>query len=247
MKDNIRNRMKFYYEDSNRTYLTRHIPVILRLDGKSFRTLTRKMNYKKFDIYFGSDIASVSEFLLKEIQGAKCVYSQSDEISLLLIDYDTVKTDAWFDYNIQKMVSISASMASVEFSHISNFFNRSKFHRAYFAARVFNIPREDVNNYFIWRQLDCIRNSILTLGQLHFSHKELQGKNQKDIHEMLYKKGINWATDIDSMFRNGVFQWKNEYGDLSREQNFIFTKDKEKYIINSLIKGEKSWHKQNVV
>lgn len=146
-KDSIGNRMKENYEDRYRFKLTRRMPVIIRLDGKAFHTLTRDC-MKPFDNSFNCAIVETSIYLLKNIQGAKCAYIQSDEISILLTDFDRLTTNAWFDYNIQKMVSVSASMASVIFS--------SLWHRhGYFDSRVFNIPKEEICNYFIWRQLDC--------------------------------------------------------------------------------------------
>lgn len=64
---------------------------------------------------------------------------------------------------------------------------------AMFDSRVFNIPKEDVVNYFVWRQQDSVRNSIQSAGQAIFSHKQLMNKSCDQIQDMLFvEKGINW-------------------------------------------------------
>jgi tRNA(His) 5'-end guanylyltransferase len=165
--------------------------------------------------------------LCKEVQGSKCVYIQSDEISILITDFDTLETDAWFDYNIQKIASISASVASVEFSlRMSlNCDNRDGCIEAYFDSRVFNIPKEEVCNYFIWRQQDWIKNSIQMLTRKFYSHKEVENKKQPDMHEMLHEKGVNWAL-IPDWCKNGVFIAKLDSGIEKFENCPDFKKDR---------------------
>lgn len=130
------------------------------------------------------------------------------------MDYKNLNTSAWFDYEVQKMCSISASMATMAFNKafeknfqnaypldsidvhnydlVSTYFNASN-KGAMFDARVFNIPKEEVTNLIYWRQLDATRNSIQMVGQANFSHKELQNKSCNDIQNMLLtEKDINW-------------------------------------------------------
>ncbi len=196
-KDAIGNRMKENYENRNRTYLTRRTPVIMRLDGKAFHTLTRGCK-KPFDLHFRISMQNTAKYLCNNIQGVKCAYTQSDEISLLITDFDKLTTDAWFNYNVQKMTSVSAAMASVKFTEEWGW-------TGLFDSRVFNIPKEEVCNYFVWRQQDWTRNSLQMVSQSLFSHKELHGKNQSDMHEMLHVKGVNWATDYSEVEKNGTF------------------------------------------
>jgi len=198
-KTSIGNRMKENYENRYRMKLTRRTPVIIRLDGKAFHTLTRRCE-KPFDIIFATFMHTTGLYLCEHIQGAKCAYIQSDEISILLIDFDKLTTEAWFDYNIQKIVSISAAMASAIFS--------SRFgHLAFFDSRAFNIPKDELCNYFIWRQKDWERNSIQMLAQAYFSTKQLHKKSGSDMHQMLHEKGANWA-NLDLLWKNGWFIWK---------------------------------------
>jgi tRNA(His) 5'-end guanylyltransferase len=195
MKDSLGDRMKNNYEARSRINLYRRMPVIIRLDGKAFHTVTRgceKPFDKKFS--FAMDKAMIS--VMEQAQGAKLGYVQSDEISILLTDYDTHETQAWFNNQVQKICSVSASIASVEFTEA---FGR----KGYFDCRCFNIPREEVTNYFIWRQQDWMRNSVQMLARSHFSQKQLHNKNVPAMHEMLHEKGVNWATDISDRFKNG--------------------------------------------
>jgi tRNA(His) 5'-end guanylyltransferase len=200
----IGTRMKENYENRSRHYLTRRTPVIMRLDGRAFHTLTRKCE-KPFDDHFSKTMELASILLCQQIQGAKLAYVQSDEISLLLTDFDKLNTEAWFDYNIQKMTSIAASIASLEFTHhFSRTHSLNGVPIGLFDCRVFNVPEEEVVNYFVWRQKDWLRNSIHMLARAHYSHKELHNKNSSDMHEMLHEKEINW-TNLEDRWKNGVF------------------------------------------
>ena len=130
--------MKANYESRSRTFLTRRTPVIIRLDGKAFHTYTKGLD-KPFDEGLIEDMAETARFLCSEIQGAKLAYVQSDEISILLTDYDKLGTDAWFDYNVQKIVSISASLATAKF-------NQLRYIRSIKLG-------EEVDNYKAWKQV----------------------------------------------------------------------------------------------
>ena len=176
-----------------------------------------------------------AKYLCENIQGCSLAYTQSDEISLLLIDYQRFETSAWFDYEIQKMCSISASMATVAFNKIfrdmvgelhikgslekeySCILYKAAQKGAMFDARVFNIPKEEITNYFYWRQLDASRNSIQMVGQANFSHKELQFKSCNDIQDMLMtQKGINW-NDFPTYQKRGSCVLKENYLDATPE------------------------------
>ena len=112
--DCLGDRMK-QYESRNQYWLQRRTPVIVRVDGKAFHTFTRGFQ-KPFDEVLGNAMVRTMEYLCKNIQGCVFGYTQSDEITLLLIDYQTFETDAWFDYEVQKMCSIAASMATMRFN-----------------------------------------------------------------------------------------------------------------------------------
>ena len=204
-KTSLGDRMK-NYENVSRNYLVRRMPVIIRLDGKAFHTLTRKME-KPYDKDFKDIMLGVAEHLVENIMGCKLAYVQSDEISLLLTDYDKIETEAWFNNNIQKMVSVSASMATAKFNELFWDFPIEKKRVAndvgLFDSRAYNIPREEVVNYMIWRQQDATRNSIQGLCQATFGHKAMHGKNTSTVQDMLMlQKGINW-NDVETYFKRG--------------------------------------------
>jgi len=214
------DRMKENYENRYRIKLTRRMPVVLRLDGKAFHTLTRSCQ-RPFDESFSKSTMETAVYLCSNIQGAKCAYVQSDEISILLTDFDRLETDAWFDYNLQKMVSVASGMASSYFS--LHWIKPSlKDHTScIFDCRVFNIPKEEVCNYFIWRQQDWQRNSISMLAQAYFSHKELHKKSTKDMLDMLMEKNVNW-NELDDKWKNGICILRDNIG-WAVHSNIIFT------------------------
>lgn len=188
-RDSLGDRMKEQYEDRTRTFLPRRTFTIIRVDGKSFHTFTRNCS-KPYDPELNLAMDAVALDLCKEIQGSAFAYVQSDEVSVLVTDFNTIKTDAWFNGNLQKIVSVAASTATAAFN---SSWTGSK-ELALFDARAFTIPDPvEVENYFIWRQQDAVRNSIQGLGQSCFSQKELLGKSCDQIQEMLFSEcGINW-------------------------------------------------------
>lgn len=257
-KDALGERMKGY-EKVSRLHLMRRNPVVIRIDGKAFHTFTKGMK-KPFDNILMESMDMATKFLCENIQGCKMGYTQSDEISLLLVDYDKIDTSAWFDNNIQKIASVSASMATLAFNKafselageyiyrlenyntredeiilykeygVESFVNeegevsipekyekllevyKKRLMTALFDSRVFSLPKEEVVNYFIWRQQDAIRNSIQSVGQANFSHKELNGKSTNTVKEMLKEKSLELDWDaLDTKYKNGRCLVKVEY------------------------------------
>ena len=207
--------MKTYYEAIPKNKLMRRTPVIIRLDGKAFHTFTKGFD-KPFDAILMKTMQDTMKDLCANIQGCVLGYTQSDEITLVLVDYQKINSSAWFDYEIQKMTSISAAMATLffnkwfryncaEYTETDEDFKRyaRKINTALFDSRVFNIPKEEVTNCIFWRQLDAERNSISMVGQSQFSSKELYKKTCKDVVAMLEEqKGIIWG-DLPSDQKRG--------------------------------------------
>ena len=216
-------RMKMY-ESVSKSSLVRRMPVIIRLDGCHFHTFTRGFD-KPFDEVLTKTMKETMLYLCQNIQGCVLGYTQSDEITLVLCDYKTLNTNAWFDNEVQKMCSVSASMASMIFNEkfeensfsymLESEDDSERYDKlcdvhlkainkgAYFDARVFNIPKEEVTNCILWRQNDATRNSIQALGQFKFSHKQLQGKSCNEIQDMLFTEHqINW-NDLQTSLKRG--------------------------------------------
>jgi tRNA(His) guanylyltransferase len=203
--DSLGDRMKSY-EDVFRLQLPIRMPVILRIDGKAFHSYTAKKSpikgvEKPVDAGLVECMNDTAIALCEEIQGAKIAYVQSDEISILLNNYQTNDTQSWFDNNLQKMVSISAAVASVTFTENSykiwgiDESREDPYYLtmpAYFDSRAFVLPKEDVVNYFLWRQQDATRNSVQMLARSLYSHKECTNLNNSQLQELIFQKGINW-------------------------------------------------------
>ena len=244
-----------------KTKLMRRCPVAIRIDGKAFHTFTRGFN-KPFDEVLIESMQKTMKYLCENIQGCVLGYTQSDEITLILIDYKKLNSSAWFDYEVQKMCSIAASMATMAFNrffmHEYEEFNRwvnegnptGEYRRlndiyydamckgAMFDARCFNIPKEEVTNLIYWRQLDASRNSIQMVGQANFSHKELQNKSCNQIQDMLMEqKGINW-NDLPIYQKRGscCIKIKNKIDEVMINEQQKFVEDK----VTKIVSIEKS-------
>lgn len=223
-RSDLAERMKGY-EKRNRYYLQRRMPVILRLDMRAGHSFTRGFE-RPFDEVFIKSMQDTAKYLCKNIQNCKLSYQQSDEITLLLVDYDKLNTDCFFDYRVDKLCSIAASMATMAFNKyfydnvfvynatatvdlsdkkypFKEVYSKAVDKGAMFDARCFNIPKEEVTNLVYWRQLDASRNSIQMVGQANFSHKELQNKSCNDIQDMLMtQKDIN-LNDLPTYQKRG--------------------------------------------
>ncbi len=224
--DDLGVRMKTFYEQIPKTKLMRRCPVAIRIDGKAFHTFTRGFQ-KPFDEVLIKSMQETMKYLCENIQGCVLGYTQSDEITLILVDYKKLTSSAFFNYEVQKICSIAASMATMAFNKrfidnyldyistlkpdftndsdrktVSAYINASN-KGAMFDCRCFNIPKEEVTNLVYWRQLDASRNSIQMVGQANFSHKELQNKSCNDIQDMLMiQKCINW-NDLPTYQKRG--------------------------------------------
>ena len=187
-------RMKSYEKVTDQK-LIRRMPVIIRLDGRRFHSFTRGFK-RPFDDILIDSMQKTALYLCKNIQNCVLAYTQSDEISLLLIDYKDFDTQPWFDNRIQKIVSTSATLATIRFkevfenniekfgyenipnwdmggtnewlteqqqkdlTYINYLSNAIEVKYKGFDSRCFNLSKDEVTNYFFWRQQDCIRNSI---------------------------------------------------------------------------------------
>lgn len=240
------DRMKMY-EGVFKHSLMRKTPVIIRLDGKAFHTFTRGFK-KPWDELFVRAMQETTLYLCENIQGCVFGYTQSDEITLVLCDYQTYDTAAWFDYEVQKLCSVSASMCTFIFNRIFNKlikefsshvmdeeeeitymkYKTSAEFGGVFDSRCFNVPTHEVINVLIWRQQDATRNSIQMLGQSYFSHKELEGKNCNDIQDMVHEAhGVNW-NDIPTHLKRGTSVIKNREGGWYIDYDMpILTQDRE--------------------
>lgn len=262
--DDLGARMKTFYESAPKIHLMHRCPVVIRLDGRAFHTFTQGFQ-KPFDEILMKSMQETMQYLCENIQGCVFGYTQSDEITLILVDYKNLTSAAWFDYDVQKICSVAASMATMKFN--KNFFNNVfeyigiaamdssnkeyPFREAYkkainkgamFDARCFNIPKEEVANLIYWRQLDAMRNSVQAVGQANFSHIKLQGKSCADIKEMLKEKGVDWDS-LPLECQRGSCCVKNAI--VIKKEQIIFPSGKKAVVstveLRDTSKPEKAW------
>lgn len=225
--DDLGDRMK-KYENVPKVKLKTKTPVIIRIDGKNFHNYTKGFN-RPFDDVLSRAMDETMKRLCEEITGCVLAMHESDEISLLLIDYQNPNRQAWYDYRVQKMCSIGSSMATWYFNKafqavVDDFYYDDTYKKgifpcywksikkgAMFDCRCFNLPQDEVTNYFYWRQLDTMRNSIQMVGRAVFSHKALQNKSCSDIKEMLKENGIDFDNDCQKKYSRGTYCIREEY------------------------------------
>ena len=241
-KDDLGDRMK-NYENIHRNFLSPKNYYILRIDGRAFSSYTKGLD-KPFDDNFIRDMQETTKYLCENIQGAQFGYTQSDEITIVFTDLMSDVSDIWFRGNIQKIVSVAASMATAKFNQLrikGRFENCANIcysiswdsiQMAHFDARVFTISqRHEVLNNLYWRQKDASKNSIQMLARSLFSHKSLQNLNGDQLQDkMMIEKNVNW-NDLEVVKKRGTCVYKVNTNGASRskwhidKESPIFSKD----------------------
>jgi tRNA(His) 5'-end guanylyltransferase len=260
--DKMGERMKGY-EAAAQHYLTKRTPVIIRCDSKAGHTFTKHLR-KPIDNIFREAMENAMVRTAKEIQGCYFAYEESDEVTFLLQDYETLETDAWFGYRTDKLCSITASYMTLyfnqEFKRIAEdyiwnwthcmvpqsmtlFEEEKKYHTTLrkciekgliFDARCFNIPKEEVVNVVLWRQMDSMRNSIQSIGHHYLSQKEMNGKNNDEVLAMLKEKGINYWETMPHHHKVGVCCYRED-GEWQLDYNMPMLKGEDRYYLERLV------------
>jgi tRNA(His) 5'-end guanylyltransferase len=235
--DMLGDRMKAY-EAVTQNYLMKKTPVIIRLDGRAFHTFTKQITSQNdesmlvspFSVKLHRVMVQTVIDLMGSIQNAKFGYTQSDEITIVLVDYNDIKTEQWFNGNIQKIVSSSAADATKFFNiNFAEEFSYTSIANAtaVFDSRVFNVPSHtEIENNIIWRQNDASRNSISMYSRHFFSQKELHKKSCNDMKEMLYGINKRWE-DLPTWMRRGTAALHKQYQPITPDFEMpILTQDK---------------------
>ncbi len=204
-KDNtdIALRMKMYEGIEAGRKLIPLLPIVARLDGRSFSRFTGNLQ-RPFDTRLSQLMMKTTMCLVEEID-ALVGYTQSDEISLVMFAEDFSR-QVWFDGKIQKMVSNLAATASAYFNkNLAEFLPEKAHALPTFDCRVWNVPnKEEAVNALLWREQDATKNSVSMATRHYYSHKEMDNQGRADMMEMLYKKGINW-NDYPAFFKRGTY------------------------------------------
>lgn len=224
-KDDLGDRMKDY-ENAYRIKLPKRLPVMLRIDGKSFHTYTKGFK-RPFDEDLANAMWETTKYLCANIQGARIGYTQSDEITILLTNYEKMTTNSWFDNNLQKMCSVAASMATAKFNEIMKEKYPEK-ELALFDARAWLVPQNEVLPNFIWRMNDGSKNSISMVAQANFPHKTLQGLNGSQMQDkLMLEKNINW-NDLPAWQKRGVAIIKKQ------QEKIVYHNGEEKTVMRNV-------------
>ena len=182
--------------------------VLAMVDGHCFSKLIKNKFDKPFDDMFIKMMNETAKYLCENIQGAKFAYTQSDEISILITDFDTPMTDSFFSFRLCKMQSLIAAMATAKFNQMyaklangyPDKFNMKEYPTCTFDCKVWTVPNaNDAYAWFLYRQTDCIKNSKAQTAQAYLSHKSLVGLTSDEmIIKLKDEKDIDW-----NQFENG--------------------------------------------
>jgi tRNA(His) guanylyltransferase len=226
------------YEATSRQVLVPRTPVLARIDGRAFHTFCRGLA-KPYDADFHACMWTAAMAVCKDVAGAKLAYVQSDEISLLVTDYESLGQGSHFDYEVPKLCSTMAATTSVAF--LAEFYKRFPDRATRmlqtgrglptFDARVFNVPREDVCNALTWRQRDAERNSLTMHAQAHYSASELHGQGKAAKHDLLHEKGINWS-HLPTPRKRGVCVVRETYEVPKRRPSIKTTGSDAEWVMN---------------
>jgi len=209
-KDSLGDRIKEKYENAYQQKLPGRLPIVVRVDGRSFHTYTKSLR-RPWDDSLNLVMDMTAEALCADISGAQFAYIQSDEISILIHPYKKLTSQTYFDGKVQKIVSVTAGIASATFTAESWRLNDEKqIKPACFDSRVFILPEAEVTNYFKWRQDDASRNSVQMLARSLYSHKECNNKNNSELQELCFQKGHNW-NDVPTRHKRGRCIVKEQY------------------------------------
>ncbi len=197
------DQQKYYEGKEAQRSLTNGLPVIVRLDGRSFHTFTKGMN-RPYDQHMSLCMQETTKHLTQTFH-PDISYTQSDEITLIWKNDDPNK-EFIFGGRLQKLTSILAASASAKFNMLVSIHLPSKTHMLpIFDARAWQVPNLLIAyENLLWRESDAVKNSITMAAGAYYSHKELQGKNSSEKHEMLFQKGVNW-NDYPDFFKRGTY------------------------------------------
>lgn len=209
-RDALGERMKLYEMEHAGRKLLPLIPMLARIDGRSFSRFTRGLR-RPYDPGLTNLFIETTKYLVRETN-AVSAYTQSDEISLMWYNANP-KSEPLFGARSQKLMSILSSMTTGYFvKHVTQYLPVAYADKyPQFDARVWNVPTTtEAANYFLWRELDATKNSLSMAAAEYYSHSELMHKNGSQKHDMLHARGINW-NDYPASFKRGTYIQSRTY------------------------------------
>lgn len=196
-------KQKYYEGKEAQRSLTDGLPVIVRLDGRSFHNFTKGM-VRPYDPKMSLCMQDTTRHLV-EVFHPDIGYTQSDEITLIWKN-EELNQDFIFGGRLQKLTSILSASASVMFNKlVATHLPEKAELMPTFDARVWQVPNLLIAyENLLWRESDAVKNSITMAASAYYSHKELHGKNSSEKQEMLFQKGVNW-NDYPDFFKRGTY------------------------------------------
>lgn len=208
-KDELGDRLKAQEQMEAGRKANKNLPLMCRLDGRAFHTFTKGL-IRPYDTRLSELMVDTAAYLVENTH-AKLGYTQSDEITLCWWNKeDSPESVYMFDGKYQKLTSTLAAMASAYFNmRLETAIPEKAFSKTgqiqVFDARVWNVSYlEEVYLNFLWRQDDCIKNSISMAAQAKFSPKQLHGVGSEGKKKMLREMGFPWE-DEPQFFRTGSY------------------------------------------
>ena len=239
-KETLSDRMKRYEAVTTSYTLIERLPAYARIDGRAVTTFTRALD-KPFDAAL-TDVMKQTCAKLVEHTNAKIGYVQSDEISLVWED----STKVPFETRLFKLESVLAAMATSFFTLAgldTKLADRIKKMCPHFDCRVCQLPNmSEAANMFLFREMDCVKNSITLVALSKFSHKFLQNKNGpmkiellKQVYNIDYYRDIAEDLRVGSYFRRETYLKELTSDEIDRipENNRKFDDDGKMRVIRS--------------
>ena len=230
------------YEESSATKLAKKTPVFIKLNVCSYAQMTKHLR-KPYDVIFANAMQHTMMSICEVAHGAIFAYSNFDEITVVLTDYHKLNSNAWFSYDVQKMSSVVSSIATVEFNSefnklVQEFekdysgankenllveYKKLAEHKIMFSSHCFNVPENRVCDMLYWRQKECTKNIIQSIGRMYFENDVLVGKCNDEILEMLRETyGIDWV-NLPVELKRGVACTKGS-NPFSKKKNWAIDK-----------------------
>ena len=203
--DSLGDLMKSYEARGTSAKAMKGLPLLARLDCRSFHSFTKGLK-RPYDERLSKCMIETTKFLVEETHA--CVgYTQSDEISLAWFVDAKGDSEYLFDGKFSKLNSVLAALASVKFMKlILEHVPEKAMQTPVFDCRTWQVPTLDLAaDAFLWREFDATKNSISMAAHAYFPHKSLQGLNGSEKQERLWaEKGINW-NDYPIFFKRGTY------------------------------------------
>lgn len=200
------------YEKAGDHYFTRNVPIVVRIDGKNFKHLTRTLK-KPFDETLNEVMKETLISLCRTVSGTVLGYNISDEINLIIYD----NRNYWYNNNIQGFVASIASLVTGLFNkyyHEKIQFTDSNKRVALFDVVAFNLPIEHISDYFIRKQNAAMRANLESACAVHGILKGTSKLNNFQLKQRLFnEKGIDFDQDFAMENRLGLVVKENEAHD----------------------------------